>query len=143
MPAGRPSKYDFNLCKEICDRVANGENIIAVLESDEKFPVWSTFRLWKNDNEELSTLYVKAQQDKSEAMLHEMDKIWEGCRLGSYDASVANVLIQTLKWKASKFYPKMYGDKTQTEHSGTIESKQADLSNLTYEQLIELKRTDK
>jgi hypothetical protein len=39
---------------------------------------------------------------------------------GLYDASTANVLIQTLKWKASKYYPKMFGDKVQQEHSGEI-----------------------
>jgi hypothetical protein len=28
--------------------------------------------------------------------------------------------VQTLKWKMAKFYPKMFGDKVQQEHSGEI-----------------------
>ena len=28
------------------------------------------------------------------------------------DPASANVLIQTLKWKMAKFYPKVFGDKT-------------------------------
>ena len=36
------------------------------------------------------------------------------------DPASANVLIQTLKWKAAKYYPKMFGDKVQNEHSGEI-----------------------
>ena len=29
---------------------------------------------------------------------------------GEIEASTANVIIQTLKWKAAKYYPKMFGD---------------------------------
>jgi len=32
----RPSEYDFELCKEICDNVALGSNVISVLDSDRK-----------------------------------------------------------------------------------------------------------
>ena len=34
---------------------------------------------------------------------------------GEIDSATANVLINTEKWKASKFYPKMYGDRQQTQ----------------------------
>ena len=29
----RPSEYNFKLCEEICDEIANGKNIIKILES--------------------------------------------------------------------------------------------------------------
>ena len=74
----------------------------------------------KRENQELSNLYVNSIQDKSESVDEQIDEIWEGCRNGLYDASTANVLIQTLKWKAAKYYPKMFGDKVQTEHSGEV-----------------------
>ena len=107
---GRPSNYDFDLCEEICEEVAIGGNIIKVLESKDSYPTWPTFRKWKNEHSELFTLYIKAIQDKSEAVLFEMDEISQELRTGKIDASTANVLIQTLKWKAAKFYPKMFGD---------------------------------
>jgi len=110
MGAGRPSDYDFELCKEICEVVANGSNIVATLKANETFPSWSTFRRWKNENFELQTLYVTAIQDKSEAVIFEIDEILFELRKGDIEAPVANVLIQTLKWKAAKFYPKMFGD---------------------------------
>jgi len=34
------------------------------------------------------------------------------------EITAANVLIQTNKWKASKFYPKMYGDKVDLTSDG-------------------------
>jgi alkyl hydroperoxide reductase subunit AhpC len=116
----RPSEYNFDLCIEICNKIADGQNIKAILESKDNYPAFSTWCKWKRENQELSNLYVNSIQDKSESVDAQIDEIWEGCKNGLYDASIANVLIQTLKWKASKYYPKMFGDKVQQEHSGEI-----------------------
>lgn len=114
----RPAEYDFALCEEICNQVAEGQNIIAVLESDERYPSWTSFRRWKNEKAELSSLYVKAQQDKAEAELYEIQKIRELLKQKLIDPASANVLIQTSKWAASKFYPKMYGEKVDITSDG-------------------------
>jgi hypothetical protein len=53
-------------------------------------------------------------------ILCEIDEIALDLRNGLIDAPTANVLIQTLKWKAAKFYPKMYGDRQTVEHEGEI-----------------------
>lgn len=113
----RPSEYDFELCKEICDSVADGENIISILK-ESTYPSWSTFRRWKNENEELRTLYVNSQQDKGIALENEIDEIMQDLKMGKYEASSANVLIQTLKWKMAKFYPKVFGDKVDVTSGG-------------------------
>ena len=113
----RPSEYDFKLCEEICDEIANGKNIIKVLESKKEFPSWPTFRRWKNENEELRTLYVNSQQDKGIALENEIDDTMKLVKEGTIDASTANVLIQTLKWKMAKFYPKMFGDKIEVDQN--------------------------
>lgn len=115
----RPSEYDFELCKTICDQVADGENIIAILK-ESSYPAWSTFRRWKNENEELRTLYVNSQQDKGIALEGEIDDVMASLKDGEIEAAAANVLIQTLKWKMAKFYPKMFGDKLDVEQSGTL-----------------------
>ncbi|MCT4088820.1 hypothetical protein HZP82_15685 [Elizabethkingia anophelis] len=115
----RPSEYDFELCKEICDEVANGENIISVLK-ESSYPSWSTFRRWKNEHEELRTLYVNSQQDKGIALENEIDDVMQSLKDGDMEASVGNVLIQTLKWKMAKFYPKMFGDKIDVETNANL-----------------------
>ena len=33
------------------------------------------------------------------------------------DASTYNTLVQTLKWKMAKFYPKMFGDKIEVDQN--------------------------
>jgi hypothetical protein len=116
----RPSKYNFELATEICNKIADGNNIKKILSSDDNYPSFPTWCKWKRENPELLNLYVNSIQDKGESVDAQIDEIWEGCKNGLYDASIANVLIQTLKWKASKYYPKMFGDKIQTEHSGEV-----------------------
>ena len=116
----RLTEYNFDLCIEICDKIADGQNIKSILNSDENYPSFPTWCKWKRENPELLNLYVNSIQDKGESVDAQIDEIWQGCKDGLYDASIANVLIQTLKWKASKYYPKMFGDKVQQEHSGEI-----------------------
>lgn len=116
----RLTEYNYDLCLEICDMVADGGNIKKILDSQDRFPSFPTWCKWKRENAELLNLYVNSIQDKGESVDAQIDEIWQGCKDGIYDASIANVLIQTLKWKASKYYPKMFGDKTI--HSGDADN---------------------
>ncbi|NRA92147.1 MAG: hypothetical protein HRU26_05585 [Psychroserpens sp.] len=114
----RLSEYDFELCKEICEEIANGGYIMDVLKQNKNYPSWSTFRRWKNEHEELQTLYVKAQQDKTEPIISHIKKVQLMALNGEIEPSVANVVIQTDKWLSSKFYPKMFGDKVDLTTKG-------------------------
>jgi len=114
----RPSTYNLETCKTICDDVANGFNIKTVLKSNEAYPTFQTWCNWKRENTELFDLYVKAMQDKSESELEEIDYVRDMLKSGEIEPSAANVLIQTSKWLASKFYPKMFGDKVDLTSGG-------------------------
>ena len=114
----RLTEYNYELCINICEEVADGKNIMRILEHNDEYPSWSTFRRWKRDNEELRTLYINAQQDKAEALEKEMDDYRDMLVSKEIDASTYNTLVQTLKWKMAKFYPKMFGDKTDITSGG-------------------------
>lgn len=117
MPAGRPTDYDFDLVKGICTRLSEGEQLKDIL-SEEGMPARSSFFLWKREHKQFSDLYVNVQQDKGELFIEEIDDTVNLLRQGKMDPSTANVIIQALKWKASKFYPKMFGDKTDITSQG-------------------------
>lgn len=115
----RPSKYDFELCKEICQRVGNGENIVRVLESDKaRFPTWPTFRKWKSEHEELLTLYTRSIQEKAESVDAIIDDVLDECKRGKIDVPTARLMVDTYKWKMAKYYPKMFGDKVDVTTNG-------------------------
>jgi hypothetical protein len=108
----RLSEYDFELCKKICEQVAEGKNIKAVLRSDESiYPTFQTWCNWKREHQELFDLYVRSIQDKAESVDDQIDEILADVKTGKIDAAAARVIIYTLQWKASKYYPRMFGDK--------------------------------
>jgi len=130
----RPSEYNFELCEEICNELAEGQNIRRVLNSKDIYPDWTTFRRWKNNNEELRTLYINSQQDKAIALENELDDLRDMLMSKEIDPSTYNTLAQTIKWKMAKFYPKVFGEKIQQEHSGEI--KGVNLSALSTDELV-------
>lgn len=120
---GRPHEYNFEICKEICELVANGLNIKQALAKDPKrYPVFWTWCRWRGEHDDLNDLYVRSIQAKADIVDAEIDDIHADIKRGKIDPSAGRLLIDTLKWKAAKYYPKMYGDKTQVEVSGTLKT---------------------
>lgn len=115
----RPSEFDMKICEEICFRVSGGENIANVLESDDRFPCVQTWQNWKRKHPLLLEMYTNAQQDKAEVgLISQIDKTIESLENGLIDYGTAKIKIDTLKWKAAKFYPKMFVDKQVNELVG-------------------------
>ena len=119
MPAGRPTEYNLKTAQKICELVQNGLNIKAALDTDESFPSFPTWCKWKRENAELLNLYVNAIQDKAEDVDYKIDKTIEDLKNGKIEPSTANVIIQSYKWKAAKYYPKMFGDKQILDHKSS------------------------
>ncbi len=122
----RPSEYDFKMCVDICERISEGESIKSILKSNENYPSFQTWCKWKRDNDELLDLYTRSVQDKAESVDAEIDNIIEELKEKTLDPASARVIIDTLKWKASKYYPKMFGDKIDANlnHEGKIQIEQ-------------------
>lgn len=118
----RPSEYDLKMCEDICSQVAEGCNIKTVLKSKTEYPTFQTWCNWKRQHDELFDLYTRSIQDKAESVDEEIDFILSEIRSKEIDPASGRILIDTLKWKASKYYPKMFGEKVQQEHSGEIKS---------------------
>lgn len=114
------SKFDMALVEEICLKVTDGENIKTVLKSDKKFPDFTTWCRWKRENESVYNLYINAIQDKAEGLENEMDDLRDMLINKEIDPSTYNTIVQTLKWKAAKFYPKMFGDQSKITLEGGI-----------------------
>ena|SRR5690554_6569459 len=114
----RKSEYDFEMCKEICDSIADGMNIKQVLKSKKEYPDFSTWCRWKRENEELYNLYINSVQDKAESVDSKLDELEEKLLNKEIDPSTYNTLAQTLKWKAAKYYPKMFGDQSKLTFEG-------------------------
>ena len=111
----RLNEYNYDLCLEICEQVAEGSNIKKILTSKDNYPNFTTWCRWRRENEELNNLYVRSIQDKAESVDEKIDDIMDRVEKKELDYVAGRLLIDTLKWKAAKYYPKMFGDKVQTD----------------------------
>lgn len=104
------ARFSLKLCEEICIQVTNGESIKKVLAKSEKYPTFEGWCKWKRKYVEVQNMYYNAIQDKSEGCIDEIHNIMDKLQKKEIDSRQARVLIDTQKWMAAKFYPKMYGN---------------------------------
>lgn len=123
MRTGRPSTYSRQKGDAICERIAAGEDVGAVLAA-EGVP-WGTLVRWRQARPNFATQYARARESSAEAWEH---RAWtEAEKANDRDsAAAANVRVNTIKWMAAKRNPRIYGDKmlhTGADGFGPVEHK--------------------
>ena len=114
---GRPSGYSEEIGEEICARVASGEDIMSICES-EGMPAHTTLHKWRERYPKFGAAYARARALSGEAAEARIQRIMDDARVGKIDANTARVLIDAEKWLASKRAPRTHGDRVEVEHSG-------------------------
>ena len=127
-PTGRPSSYSEAVASEICQRMTTGQGLLRIC-ADGHMPDRATVYRWLDANESFRDRYVRAR----EAL---MDFYAEQILVIAFDESgdivvdqapdgrsktVANhakvqrdrLKVDSLKWIASRLFPKRYGDKME------------------------------
>ncbi len=125
-------QFSQEIFDTICERIADGESLRSICESDGMPHRVTVFR-WIGDNEQLRIQYARAREFQAEAFADEINEIADDARndwmerRGEDDAGwIANgehiqrsrLRIDARKWLAGKLRPKVYGDKVTAEHSG-------------------------
>ena len=98
---------------EICDDVSEGLSLRKSCAKHHISP--KTFRKARKEIDEIGSQYTHAREDSTDALLDEMDEILDSVKKGTMKPDAARVIVDTIKWKLVKFYPKMYGDISKTQ----------------------------
>ena len=115
MKKGKPISHDKSQIEVIIERFANSEKLCNLFN---EFKIdRSTFNR-KIQEFDLHTTYARARELHGDGFNDEIESIKEDLKNGVIDYSVARVLIDTVKWQACKFYPRMYGDKLDVTSDG-------------------------
>ncbi len=80
----------------------------------------STFYAWVASDELLAEEYTRARVAIAYKDEVGIEKLVVQTERGQIDPAAARVAIDGRKWLAGKRNPKVYGDKIQTEHSGSV-----------------------
>ena len=114
---GRPSIFSPELADRLCERLADGETLRAICR-DEGMPDERTVRRWALDDVEgFSTQYARASEIGYQGMADDLTEIADA---KDGDPARDRLRVDTRKWLLSKALPKIYGDKQQVEHSGSL-----------------------
>lgn len=123
--AGRPTEYTAILAERISALAAQGLSKRKIAEQ-EGMPHRETIDVWLSKHPEFSSQYARAVETRTEAYAEEVIEIADNPELPS---DQKRVMIDARKWVACKLLPKVYGDKLDLTHRGTI--------NLTPDELSE------
>lgn len=80
----------------------------------------TTFFNYIDTDDSLKNQYTLATQRRGESAVDRIEQELENLDLETTDPAKARIKIDTLKWLACKFYPKMYGDKQEVQHTGSV-----------------------
>jgi hypothetical protein len=127
-PTMRPSAYSEEIAEVICDRLANGESLVAICASDE-LPHRSTVLRWLAKDDSFATRCARARDAQADYAFDEMAAIEDQTLAGVVPPDVARVVLSSKQWRASKLAPKKYGDKVTQVHEGG--DKPVQLENIT------------
>jgi hypothetical protein len=137
MPSGRLTEYTPDIAEKICKGIASGISLRKVC-ADEEMPAPSTVCGWVLDDlNGFAEQYAKARRLQAELLADEIfdisddstnDYMIRQSKSGE-DYEVANpevigrsrLRVDSRKWYLARVLPKIYGDKIQTEHSGSID----------------------
>lgn len=110
-------EYSQEWADGFCELIAQGKSVRAICEMPGQAVMSSVFK-WLGAHPEFAEQYARAKEQAAEG---EASRILEIADDPDLDHNNKKVMIDARKWIASKLLPKKYGDKVETEHSGTIE----------------------
>lgn len=132
---GRPSKFDAKLAEKICEQIATTSKSLKTICKGKDMPSTVTVYAWLGNEKykNFLNLYASAREAQGHLLAEEIigiaddstgdttvNKQGENVVDGEF-VQRSRLKIDARKWLASKLAPKKYGDKIQTEHSGSIE----------------------
>ena len=101
---------------DILEDIASGLSILKACR--ERGISKQTFFDYIDADQEKKDQYMRAREQRGEECISRIAEYEEDLKAKKIDSATARVLIDTEKWLACKFYPKMYGEKQAVELTG-------------------------
>ena len=113
---GVPSTYTEEIGEKLCTLIAGGKSLRSICGKVPGMPksmhvVWD----WRHAHPEFDTKYARARCDQADAHVEEMLDVARRASKTSEQVNDKRILVDTLKWRASKMKPKNYGDRLVVE----------------------------
>ena len=119
---GRPSIFTQALADLICERIAEGESLRKICSGDE-MPARTTVKRWIVEDKAFQAQYARAREERADYYVDRMlDEAESSEGLDAPGVAAKRLIVDTLKWTASKLDAKKYGDKVENTLRGDKEA---------------------
>ena len=112
--------YPLEVRDAILDRIADGDSLRAVCDSD-GMPDKATVCRWLASDSEFATKYARAREAQADVLFDGMAEVEESVLSGVLKPDAARVVLDSRRWRAEKLKPKAYGNKLDLNHSGRVQ----------------------
>ena len=130
-PVGRPTNYTQELANEICEAIATSpDGLRKLCAANPHWPDRKTIWRWMFKHEEFSRQYARAKEFQVDCLAEEaLEVAFDGSRDTYTDDNGkercdhewigrSRLIVDTIKWQASKLKSSKYGDKVQATLTG-------------------------
>lgn len=105
---GMPIKeYDHEIGVELCNLIADGDNVVDACSK--VHTAYTTIRRWRIEDANFRAMYTEAIRAKAEVQDAKQDEVIRGMVNGSIDSKVAAEMCKVYRWRAEKYFPRLYG----------------------------------
>ena len=110
--------YDQTKADRIIGGIARGELLsdICALIGVTRQTVWN----WQQSNQTFLDQYAHAREQSALVNEEDISRLMGEVRTGGVAPDAARVILNGMTWLAKVRAPKVYGEKVQNEHSGTM-----------------------
>lgn len=120
----RAIEFTQEIADTICDRIADGRTLRAILRESNDLPGMTTIFKWLDQNEAFAKQYARACDERVESMNEDlMDISDEAVGLDAAGVQAKKLQIETRKWLMGKAKPKKYGDRLQVDNMHSFEQR--------------------
>ena len=106
--------YAIEEVSEIQERVIaeiqTGRSLRQVCK-DEGMPHFTTVLRWVASDADFAIKYTRARVAQADTLFDRMEEVEEQVSAGTMDSHAARVVLDSMRWRASKLAPKVYGDR--------------------------------
>jgi hypothetical protein len=96
--------------EKVITEIQTGRSLRQVC-GDEGMPNFRTVQRWIVSDGSFAVKYARARTAQADTLFDRMEAVEESVANGTMDSHAARVVLDSMRWRASKLAPKVYGDR--------------------------------
>ena len=104
--------------EKVITEIQTGRSLRQVC-GDEGMPNFRTVQRWIVSDGSFAVRYARARTAQADTLFDRMEAVEEAVSAGTMDSHAARVVLDSMRWRASKLAPKVYGDRLDVQVSDT------------------------